>query len=125
MQKFMLYSKIHRARVTEANLDYEGSITVDEALMEKAHLLPYEMVQVYNISNGERFETYLINGERNSGVFCINGAAARKAHVGDQIIIASYVVMDEDQAATHHPHIVCLDSHNRVIEPKKYSAVSR
>ena len=123
MQRFMLYSKIHRARVTEANLDYEGSITVDETLMEAAHLLPYEMVQVYNISNGERFETYLMKGERESGMICINGAAARKAHVGDLIIIANYGPMDEDKAESHHPYIVCVDEQNRVIEDKKHSAV--
>ena len=83
MQRIMLYSKIHRATVTDANLNYEGSISIDESLMEKASLLPFEQVHIYNISNGERFETYAIPGPRSSGVICINGAAARKAAKGE------------------------------------------
>jgi aspartate 1-decarboxylase len=118
----MLQSKIHRAKVTESNLNYEGSITIDEALMEKANLLPYEQVQVYNITNGERFETYIIAGPRNSGTICINGAAARKATKGDLIIIANYVMMDFEQAKRHIPRMVYVDNQNRPIS--KIAAVS-
>ncbi|RLA94560.1 MAG: aspartate 1-decarboxylase [Deltaproteobacteria bacterium] len=122
MQRIMLQSKIHRATVTESNLNYEGSITIDEALMEKANLLPYEQVQVYNITNGERFETYIIAGPRNSGTICINGAAARKATKGDLIIIANYVMMDFEQAKRHTPRMVYVDNQNRPIP--KIAAVS-
>ena len=124
MQKFMLYAKIHQARVTQANLNYEGSITIDQALMEAVQIISHEMVQVYNISNGERFETYVIEGERNSGIICINGAAARKVHAGDLIIIASYGLMDEAQARKHNPQIVCLDEHNRPKTTKNHSEVA-
>jgi aspartate 1-decarboxylase len=94
----MLKSKIHRVTITEAHLDYEGSITIDEALMEAADILPYEKVNIYNVSNGERFSTYVIKGKRNSGVIGLNGAAARKGSRGDLIIIASYVAVDDDEA---------------------------
>jgi len=122
VQRIMLQSKIHRATVTEANLDYEGSITIDEALMEKANLLPFEQVQVYNISNGERFETYAIIGPRNSGIICINGAAARKAAKGDLIIIANYVMLKADEAKKHTPRMVYVNAQNRPIP--KIAAVS-
>jgi len=98
MQRYMLKSKIHRVTITEAHLDYEGSITIDEALMEAADILPYEKVNIYNVSNGERFSTYVIKGKRNSGVIGLNGAAARKGSRGDLIIIASYVAVDDDEA---------------------------
>jgi len=98
MQRYMLKSKIHRVTITEAHLDYEGSITIDETLMEAADILPYEKVNIYNVSNGERFSTYVIKGKRNSGVIGLNGAAARKGSRGDLIIIASYVAVDDDEA---------------------------
>jgi len=123
MRRVMLQSKIHRAMVTEANLNYEGSITIDEALMEKANLLPFEQVQIYNISNGKRFETYVITGPRNSGAICINGAAARKAAKGDLIIIANYVIMNADEARNHTPRMVYVDPQNRPIA--KIAAVSK
>ena len=119
----MLQSKIHRATVTDANLHYEGSITVDEGLMEKANLLPYEQVHIYNISNGERFQTYVIPGARNSGTICINGAAARKAGKGDLIIIANYVMMDAEEARNHKPRLVYVDERNRITP--KIAAVAK
>ena len=113
MQKNMLQSKIHRATVTDADLNYEGSITVDESLMEMANLVMFEQVRVYNISNGERFETYVINGPRNSGTICLNGAAARKVAKGDLIIICSYVMMEVEEAKNHNPKLIFVDEQNR------------
>ena len=110
----ILKSKIHRATVTEANLHYVGSITVDEALMEAANLIENEKVQVLNVNNGERLETYVITGARNSGVICLNGAAARKAAVGDTAIILSYASMDFEEAKTFKPAIVFPDAENRL-----------
>ncbi|MBN1255708.1 MAG: aspartate 1-decarboxylase [Deltaproteobacteria bacterium] len=116
MQRIMLKAKIHRASVTDANLDYEGSITIDEALMEAADILPFEQVQIYNVTNGNRFETYTIKGERNSGVICINGAAARKASKGDVVIIASYGLFFEQEYAHHRPKLIYVDEANRIIK---------
>jgi len=113
MQKNMLQSKIHRATVTDADLNYEGSITVDESLMKMANLVMFEQVRVYNISNGERFETYVINGPRNSGTICLNGAAARKVAKGDLIIICSYVMMEAEEAKNHNPKLIFVDEQNR------------
>lgn len=112
----MLKSKIHRATVTEANLNYMGSITIDQDLLEAAKILPHEKVQVVNINNGERFETYVIHGERSSGVICLNGAAARLAQPGDIIIIISYVLMTPDEASTFQPTIVMVDGRNHLTE---------
>ncbi|MBW2599086.1 MAG: aspartate 1-decarboxylase [Deltaproteobacteria bacterium] len=114
MQRSMLKSKLHRAVVTDADLYYEGSITIDEDLMDAADLLPYEKVDIYNVSNGERFSTYVIKGARESGVICLNGAAARKASRGDIIIIASYVLVEEDLAKGWIPRCVLLDDKNRI-----------
>lgn len=114
MKRIMFASKIHRARVTEANLDYEGSITVDVALLEAAGILPYEQVHIYNISNGQRFETYAIDGEKGSGVICLNGAAARCVAVGDLIIIATYGMVDEREALNWKPTVVKVDANNRI-----------
>lgn len=107
-------SKIHRARVTEANLNYVGSITIDEALMEAANMYEGERVQIVNNNNGERLETYVIRGERNSGVICLNGAAARKAEVGDIVIIISYAFMTPDESMTFKPVSVFPDEHNQL-----------
>lgn len=117
MQRIMLKAKIHRARVTDANLDYEGSITIDEALMESADILPFEQVQVYNVTNGNRFETYALKGERGSGVICINGAAAHQACKDDLVIIANYGLLDEEEH-THHPKLIYVDEANRIIKVK-------
>ena len=114
MQRFMLKSKIHRATVTDANLHYEGSITIDEKLIEAADILPYEKVNIYNVSNGERFSTYVIKGEKDSGVICLNGAAAWKASKGDLIIIASYAMVDDSALKSWSPKCVFLDNKNGI-----------
>ena len=114
MQRIMLKSKLHRAIVTDANLDYEGSITIDEDLMDVADLLPYEKVDIYNVSNGERFSTYTSKGARRCGVICLNGAAARKASRGDIIIIASYASVENDSAKGWASRCVLLDDKNRI-----------
>jgi aspartate 1-decarboxylase len=114
MLKFMLKSKLHRATVTGADINYEGSITIDEGLMEKADLVGYERVDIYDISNGERFSTYVIPGKRDSGIFCLNGAAARKVATGDLIIVASYAMVDEAEAVNWKPKKVLLDKDNRI-----------
>lgn len=118
MQRIMLKAKIHRARVTDANLDYEGSITIDETLMEAADIHPFEQVQIYNITNGNRFETYAIKGERDSGGICINGAAAHQAGKDDIVIIANYGLLDEEEHAHHHPKLIYVDEANRIINIK-------
>ena len=114
--RWMFKSKIHRATVTEAELHYEGSITIDEALMEAADLKSGERVQVVNVDNGERFETYVIPGQRNSGVICLNGPAARKAVVGDTIIIISYALMTEEEMQQYRPVVLHVDKHNRIVK---------
>ena len=112
----VLKSKIHRVRVTQAELNYVGSITIDEALIEAANIIPNEKVQIVNNNNGARFETYVIKGERGSGIVCLNGAAARLAQVGDVVIIISYVQMDMEAAKEHTPILVFPDESNRLIE---------
>ena len=102
----MMKSKLHCVTVTEANLHYMGSITIDEDLMDAANLLPGEKVQVVDNNNGERFETYVIKGERGSGCICLNGAAARRVQVGDEVIIISYALMDVDEARSFKPYVV-------------------
>lgn len=114
----MLKSKIQKAKVTETDLDYEGSLTLDESLMKAADMIPYEQVHVYNISNGERFVTYLIKGKEDSGVVGVNGAAAHKAHVGDKLIIASYIVLKEEKIDYFMPKILILDEENKIKEMK-------
>jgi len=114
MRRIMMKSKIHRATATEANLDYAGSLTVDRDLMDAADLLPHERVQVVDIANGNRLETYVIEGERGSGVIGINGAAARLVHPGDAVIIISYAEMEEAEAREHEPTVVFVDGRNRV-----------
>jgi aspartate 1-decarboxylase len=114
MQIEILKSKIHRATVTEANIHYVGSITIDENLMEAANIIEFEKVHVLNINNGERIETYVIKGERGSGTICLNGAAARKFVAGDIVIIASYAMMDFEEAKKFKPFLVFPDSNNRL-----------
>ncbi|MEY4986492.1 MAG: Aspartate 1-decarboxylase [Bacteroidota bacterium] len=111
----ILKSKVHRATVTEANIDYVGSLTMDADLMDAANMLEHEKIQVVNVNNGERIETYLIKGERGSGIICLNGPAARKAVVGDIVIIISYALMDFELAKTFKPTIVFPNSANRLI----------
>jgi aspartate 1-decarboxylase len=119
MQRFMLKSKIHRATVTDADLHYEGSISIDENLLKAANIVAYEKVAIYNVNNGERFTTYAIKGKRNSGVICLNGAAARKASRGDIIIIATYVMVADAETKSWDPKCVLVDEKNKI---KKVSA---
>ena len=111
----MFHGKIHRAVVTQARLDYMGSITIDDDLLDAAGILPGEKVQIVNNNNGERLETYTIAGERGSGVICLNGAAARKAQVGDVVIIIAYGLMDAKEAEQNEPKVVMVDEHNRIV----------
>jgi len=115
----MLKSKIHRAHVTQVNIDYEGSIAIDKRLMEAADILPYEQVQVLNVNNGARFETYAIEAEPDSGVISIRGAAARLAAVGDIVIILSYCQLEEEEARNLIPKLVYVDEKNAIIETKQ------
>jgi aspartate 1-decarboxylase len=112
----MLKSKIHRATITDADLNYEGSISIDSCLMEAADILPFERIMVYNISNGSRFDTYVIEGERGSGSICLNGAAARKGSPGDLIIIASYSLYSKDEIAGGKSILVWVDAKNKLKE---------
>ena len=114
MRRTLLKSKIHRATVTEADLDYVGSITIDPLLMAAADLVEHERVEIYNITNGERFATYAIPGARGAGEICINGAAAHKARAGDLVIVASYAEYDEAELAGHEPRLVFVDEANRI-----------
>ena len=114
MQINALKCKIHRATVMQAELDYIGSITIDEALMEQAGLLEYEKVQIVDINNGARFETYVICGKRDSGMICLNGAAARMVSVGDKIIIMAYAVMTPDELKQNPPKVLFVDDENRI-----------
>ncbi|MGH4138822.1 aspartate 1-decarboxylase [Clostridium sp.] len=116
----MLKSKIHRATVTEAKLNYVGSITIDKSLMNNANILEYEKVQIVDIDNGERFETYVIAGESGSGVMCINGAAARCVQTGDKIIIMTYCQLHEEEARKFKPTVVFVDGTNNVEEITHY-----
>ena len=111
----VLKSKLHRVRVTQAELNYVGSITIDEDLMDAAGLLENEQVHIVNNNNGERLITYVIKGERGSGIICLNGAAARRAQVGDVVIIISYAMMTPDEARTHSPTVVFPDDNNRLV----------
>jgi len=115
MQRIMFKSKIHRARITDSNLYYEGSFTIDTEIMTEADLLPYEKVSVVNINNGERFETYVIPGEHGKREFCLNGAAARKGTVGDEVIIISYANVDEKELENFKPTIILVDKNNDII----------
>jgi aspartate 1-decarboxylase len=116
MQIELLKSKIHRVTITEANLNYVGSVTIDEDLMDAANVIEFEKVQVLNVNNGERIETYIIKGPRGSGAICLNGPAARKASVGDVVIIASYALMDFEEARKFKPTIIFPDTRtNRII----------
>lgn len=114
MQIEVLKSKIHRCTITEADLHYVGSIAIDEDLMDAAQLIENEKVHIYNITNGERLETYVIKGKRGSGIISLNGAAARKAEIGDLIIIVSYASMDLEEAREHEPAIIFPDANNKL-----------
>ncbi len=114
MLRTLLKSKIHRARITRSDLDYEGSISLDEALVEAADFLPFEKVDIYNVTNGQRWQTYVIPVERNSGEVCINGAAARLCQPNDIIIICSYAMVDPKVDSTHNVAVISVDKKNKV-----------
>lgn len=114
MQLTLMRAKLHRATITQADLNYEGSISIDEALLEESGILLHEKVDILNINNGQRFTTYVIEAPKNSGEIKINGAAARLVHVGDQVIIVAYGSMDEKEARNFMPKVVLLDERNRV-----------
>jgi aspartate 1-decarboxylase len=114
MTREMFKSKIHRATVTMAELYYEGSITVDKDLLDEADIIPFEKVQVVNVNNGSRLETYALEGERGSGIICLNGPAARLGTVGDEVIIITYSQMSEEEAQKHKPKIVLVDKQNKI-----------
>lgn len=124
MKLTMFKSKLHQMKVTEANLHYEGSITIDQDLLDEAGILPYEKVQVLNITNGSRLETYTIAGERGSRICCLNGAAARLTQIGDRIIVISYAEMTPEEARDHKPKVVVVDENNdpkSVIDETEYA----
>lgn len=114
MQLMMLKSKIHRARVTGKNINYEGSITIDEEIAERANIREFEKVDIYNVTNGERFSTYVLFGKKGSRVVELNGAAARKGEVNDLLIIAAFALMDEDEAEEFKPFVLLLDENNNI-----------
>ncbi len=115
MERILFKSKLHRGTITEADLNYEGSLTLDPELMKAADLVPYEKVQVVNINTGSRLETYVIEGTPGSKIICLNGAAARLGAVGDKVIIISYATMSEDDARNFHPTVVKLDDANNIV----------
>jgi aspartate 1-decarboxylase len=116
MQRFMLKSKIHRVRVTDANLDYEGSMTIDQNLMDAADIMEYEQIKIYNVSNGARFDTYAIAGKPGSGEICLNGAAARMGARGDLVIIVTYGNYEEAELTRHHPKVVLVTAGNKPVQ---------
>lgn len=118
MQRTLLGGKIHRAAVTQARLDYEGSVTVDADLLDAANILPNETVHIWNVTSGTRLTTYALVGERGSGVVCVNGAAAHLVNPGDLVIIASFVQLDDAEARTWEPSVVFVDAHNRIAEKR-------
>ena len=118
MMRIMMKSKIHRATVTQADVDYEGSITIDRTLLDATDLLPNEAVCVWNVTNGNRFETYVVEGERDSGCICVNGAAAHLVDPGDLVIIAAFAWMDEEAARVYQPKVVFVDEQNRIREKR-------
>jgi len=125
MLRTMLGGKIHRATVTDARLDYEGSITIDGGLLDAAGILQHESVDVWNVTNGARFRTYALRGEEGSGVVCVNGAAAHHARPGDLVIVASFVQVDDREARTWEPRAVFVDEHNQIREVRGECAATR
>ena len=119
MQRIMLRAKIHRASVTQCDLNYEGSCGIDEDLLDAADIREFEKIELYNVNNGERFSTYAIRGKRGTGEISLNGAAARLAHLGDLLIICTYAPMSEEQACTCQPKVVFVDEKNRITSLKK------
>ena len=114
----MLTSKLHRVRVTHSVLDYEGSCAIDETLLDAADIRPYQQIDIYNVTNGERFTTYAIRAERNSGIISVNGAAAHKAKVGDLLIIAAYAMFSDSELKQYQPKIVYVDHRNKIVDSR-------
>ncbi|HXZ97107.1 MAG TPA: aspartate 1-decarboxylase [Burkholderiales bacterium] len=125
MQRTMLKSKLHRVRVTHAKLQYEGSCAIDQRLMDAADIREYQQVDIYNITNGERFTTYAITAERDSGIVSVNGAAAHKANPGDLLIIAAYAVYSELELQKYHPELIYVDEHNRILDRRQEIPMQR
>ena len=119
MQRTMLKSKLHRATVTHSELHYEGSCAIDETLLDAANIHEYEQIQIYNVTNGERFTTYAIRAARDSGIISVNGAAAHKANPGDLVIIATYAVYNELELARYAPELVYVDANNRIMDTRQ------
>ncbi|SPR98177.1 aspartate 1-decarboxylase [Cupriavidus taiwanensis] len=119
MQRIMLRAKLHRVTVTQADLNYEGSCGIDQDLLDAADMKEFEKIELYNVNNGERFSTYIIKGERGSGEISLNGAAARRAHLGDQLIICTYAPMTDEELATYKPKIILVNEKNAIKEIKK------
>ena len=115
MQRIMLKAKLHRVHVTHSELDYEGSCAIDDDLLDAADIREYQQIDIYNITNGERFTTYAIRAQRGSGIISVNGAAAHKAKPGDMVIIASYAMYNEIELQKYHPLLIYVDEHNRII----------
>ncbi|MEM5278638.1 aspartate 1-decarboxylase [Cupriavidus taiwanensis] len=119
MQRIMLRAKLHRVTVTQADLNYEGSCGIDQDLLDAADMKEFEKIELYNVNNGERFSTYIIKGERGSGEISLNGAAARRAHLGDQLIICTYAPMTDEEIATYKPKVILVNEKNAIKEIKK------
>jgi len=119
MQRTMLKSKLHRATVTHSELHYEGSCAIDETLLDAANIHEYEQIQIYNVTNGERFTTYAIRAARDSGIISVNGAAAHKANPGDLVIIATFAVYNELELARYAPELVYVDANNRIMDTRQ------
>jgi len=120
MQRIMLKSKLHRVRVTQSELHYEGSCAIDEDLLDAADIKEYQQIDIYNVTNGERFTTYAIRGQRGSGMISVNGAAAHKANPGDILIIATYAMYSELELQKFHPQLVYVDAHNRIVNKRDF-----
>jgi aspartate 1-decarboxylase len=125
MQRTMLKAKLHRVRVTHSELHYEGSCAIDQALMDAADIREYQQIDIYNVSNGERFTTYAIPAQRNSGIISVNGAAARKASPGDLLIVATYATYSELELQRYHPELVYVDERNRILDQRHEIPVQR
>ena len=121
MKRTLLNSKIHKATVTDSRIDYEGSCEIDRVLLDSAGILPYEKIDIYNITNGERFTTYAIEGKPDSGSICINGAACHKANIGDKIIICVYIDLEVSEIKNHSPKIIHVDEKNNIVPKKNIS----
>lgn len=120
MQRVMLRAKLHRVTVTQADLNYEGSCGIDEDLLDAADMKEFERIELYNVNNGERFATYIIKAPRGSGAISLNGAAARRAHIGDPMIICTYAPMDDGEAQTYKPKVILVDENNAIREIRKF-----